>query len=167
MIDLSCGTNGGSHSRIMSQSMPAKKGCALISAALSRPIRCSADVIILEQLEMREKYFRVPSHKIFSVNGKMNIIGKTKCLSPMSDFNICLIAVFSTEWWITAKTFKHDGSQTPPVTLFTVSFACKNLWGDIVWRAYSRVGHQASIIPSHCEDPLAILGCHCEVDSID
>ena len=85
----------------------------------------------------------------------------------MSNFDIRLIAVLPTEWRVTTKTFEHDSPKTPPITFFTIPFPRKNLWCDIVRCAHSRIRHQSSVVSSHSEDSLSILGSHCEVDGID
>src|SRR5271156_1868548 len=97
----------------------------------------------------------------------MYVIRKTKSLSPMSNFDVRLVAVLSAKWRIATEAFEHDSPKTPPITLLTVPLPREYLWGDIVGRAHCRVRHQPSVISSHSEDTLSILGSHCEVDGID
>lgn len=96
----------------------------------------------------------------------MNIVRKTKGLSPVSDLDVRLVCVLATEWWVATETFKHDGTKTPPVTLLAIALTCKDLRSDVIWCSYGRVSHLTSIVPPHSKNPFPILWCHGKVDRI-
>jgi len=85
----------------------------------------------------------------------------------MPNFDVRLVAVLSTKRRVATKAFEHDSSKTPPIALLTVPLPREYLWCDIIGRAHCRVRHQTSVISSHSENSLSILGSHCEVDGVD
>src|SRR5271163_4836336 len=108
----------------------------------------------------------LPSHQSFCIDREMDIIRKTKGLTPMSNLDVRFIGLFATEWRIPTEAFEHDRAKTPPVALFPISFARKYLRCDIVWRTHRRICHLSSIVSPHCQNSFPILRCHSKIDRV-
>lgn len=75
---------------------------------------------------------------------KSDIIGEVQGLSPVDNLAVGVMAVLGTEWRPTHQTLKHDCAQRPPITVKRISVASEDLWGNVVRRAHSGIGHQSS-----------------------
>lgn len=73
-----------------------------------------------------------------------NIFGEVESLPPIDDLAVSVVRIFGTERRPADQTFKHDGSNGPPVTAECVAFASKNLGCNIIRGSDCGVGHLAA-----------------------
>jgi len=97
----------------------------------------------------------------------MDVIRKAERLPPVSDLDVSFVAIFSAEWRISAKTFKHNGTKAPPVALFAVTLTSENFRSNIIRSANRRIRHKPSVVPPHGKDSLPILRSHGEIDGVN
>jgi hypothetical protein len=65
-------------------------------------------------------------------------------LTPVDDLSIRIMSILSTERRPADLTFKHDGTQAPPIAVLSLTMTAEDFGGNVVRSANSRVGHKST-----------------------
>ena len=74
----------------------------------------------------------LPPNHILGLSTQSNILRKPKLILPINNFPIRIMRILRTERRISNQTFKHDGSQRPPITFLTITLLEENFRSDVI-----------------------------------
>jgi len=62
-----------------------------------------------------------PSNHIFRLSTQPDILREPQLILPIDNLPIRIMSVLGTKRWVPDQAFKHDRTQTPPITLLTIT----------------------------------------------
>lgn len=81
---------------------------------------------------------------------------------PIDNLAICIVRLFSTEWWPTNKALEHDSTNTPPIAALVIAFAAEDFRRDVIRSTNCREGQlTARLTPS--VDFLSVRDCELDL----
>lgn len=91
-----------------------------------------------------EKGTYIPSNEILCFWAKLNILREVEGLSPVDNLSVGIMGIFGTERRPADLTFKHDRTQTPPVTVCRVTSTGENFRRNVVRSTNCGIGHNTT-----------------------
>lgn len=89
-------------------------------------------------------YRNLPSDEVLRLGSKLDIVGEVKGCAPVDNLSVGVRCLFGAERWPSDLAFKHNGSQTPPVTVVRVTMPTENFRSNIIGCTDGGVCHNTS-----------------------
>jgi len=106
------------------------------------------DVFNWEAMFLRRNH---APYEVFRLMAKMYIVWKEKVFLPIDDLLVCVMSILRAEWWVSDKTFEHDGAERPPITLLAVALKEEDFGGNIIRCSNSRKSQLSTVRLPCCD----------------